>query len=138
MNWAKGEIGCMTMHYWHHELTSVSRDPLVLWYGIHLGVVRAYCMPCWFGNQSPLEWLTGKTPNISEFMDFDFYKFVIWYDPNDPNKGSQTCQKLGRWLGPAKAQGQALVMLLYSEGQWHMVSMINHATCDNRRLCQVS
>jgi len=29
-------------------------------------------------NWSPLEWLTGKTPDISEFMDFDFYQFVIW------------------------------------------------------------
>jgi len=33
----------------HHELPSVSRNPLVLWYGIHLGVTRTNCMP-WFGE----------------------------------------------------------------------------------------
>jgi len=49
---------------------------------------RIACMP-WFG-ELVLEWLTGETPNISEFMDFDFYPFATWYNPNDPDEGRQT------------------------------------------------
>ncbi len=52
-------------------------------------------------------------------MDFDFYQFVIWYDPNDPNNGGQTQWKLGRWLGPTKAHGQGLCYYILKEnGTW--------------------
>jgi len=50
MNWAKGENGMPEDALLvHHEVPSVPRDPLVLWYGIHLGTARADCMP-WIGE----------------------------------------------------------------------------------------
>jgi len=70
-------------------------------------------------NQSLLEQLTGETPDISEFTDFDFYQFVIWYDLNDPNERGQTQLKLGKWLGPTKACGQGLCYyILKDNGTW--------------------
>jgi hypothetical protein len=34
---------------------------------------------------SALEGMTGETPDISTFTEFNFYQFVIYYDPNDSN-----------------------------------------------------
>jgi len=59
-----------------------------------------------------LEKLTGKTPNISKFTEFDFYEFVIYYNPNDSGEDGQAQRKLARWLGPAKGIGQALCYYL--------------------------
>jgi len=73
----------------HHELPSVPRDFLVLGMEYTLAMQEHVACPG-LENQSPLEQLTGKMPDISEFMHFDFYQFVIWYDPNDPAEGGQT------------------------------------------------
>jgi hypothetical protein len=34
-------------------------------------------------DRTPYEVLTGHTPDKSELTDFDFYQFVMYYDPND-------------------------------------------------------
>jgi len=83
-------------------------------------------------HQSPLEQLTGETPDISEFTDFDFYQFVIWYDPNDLDEGGQTQCKLGQWLGPTKVHGQGLCYhILKENGTWTVWSMVWPVTIDN-------
>jgi len=59
-------------------------------------------------------------PNISEYTDYDFYEFVIYYDLNDCGEDGKVCCKLGRWLGLAKSVGQALCYyLLKSNGHFH-------------------
>ena len=74
------------------------RVPNRLWdYGI-----RWVCgiMQCTASNsrslhgRTPLEQLTGETPDISEYLDFSFYDWC-WY--NDNAGLGET--KLGRWLG---------------------------------------
>ena len=74
------------------------RVPNHLWdYGI-CGVCKI--MQCTASNsgrlhgRTPLEQLTGETPNISEFLDFSFYDWC-WYNDN-AGRGET---KLGRWLG---------------------------------------
>jgi hypothetical protein len=70
-------------------------------------------------NQSALKALTGETPNISEYTDFDFYQFVIYYDPNDDSEDGKGCRKLARWLGPSPRVGQGLCYyLLKPNGQY--------------------
>ena len=59
-------------------------------------------------GRSPYEVMTGETPDISEYTDFDFYQFVIYYDPNDMDESGLARRKLGRWLGPSESVGQAL------------------------------
>jgi hypothetical protein len=59
-------------------------------------------------GRTPLEALTGNTPDISEYTEFDFYQFVMYYDPNDADEAGVARRKLGRWLGPSKHVGQAL------------------------------
>jgi hypothetical protein len=67
-------------------------------------------------DRTPYEVLTGHTPDTSELTDFDFYQFVIYYDPNDHNEESGMARrKLGRWLGPSKSVGQALCYYILKE-----------------------
>jgi hypothetical protein len=33
-------------------------------------------------DRSPIETITGETPDISEYMDFDFYQFIKYRDAN--------------------------------------------------------
>ena len=57
-------------------------------------------------DRSPLEAMTGETPDISDFTDFNFYQFAIYYDPNDADDEGKGRRKLGRWLGPSVTVGQ--------------------------------
>ena len=55
------------------------------------------------------EIVTGDTPDISEWMDFDFYDLVWYHDPPDTMSGTtEEIRKLGRWLGVASRVGSAL------------------------------
>jgi hypothetical protein len=59
-------------------------------------------------GRTPLEVLTGSTPDISEYTEFDFYQLVMYYNPNNTDEAGIARRKLGRWLGPSKHVGQAL------------------------------
>jgi hypothetical protein len=53
-------------------------------------------------NRSPIETITGETPNILEYMDFDFYQFVKY---RDATSDQDDPVQLGRWLGIAQEVG---------------------------------
>jgi hypothetical protein len=40
--------------------------------------------------------MTGEKPDISTFTDFNFYQFVIYYDPNDSDDDGKGRRKLAR------------------------------------------
>ena len=44
------------------------------------------------------EQVTGKTPDISEYIDFDFYN-LVWYYPGVHPRISKDDRVLGLWLG---------------------------------------
>ena len=54
-------------------------------------------------NRTPIEIITGDTPDISEYMDFGFYDWVTYR----PNAGLGE-NSLGRWLGVSHKVGQLL------------------------------
>jgi hypothetical protein len=48
-------------------------------------------MSCGDNGRSGYEQVTGETPNISEWLDFEFYDLVWWWDqPNKPNSNDET------------------------------------------------
>ena len=50
-------------------------------------------------GRSGYEQVSGKTPDISEWLDFELYDLVWWWDqPNKPNINDEM-KWLGRWLG---------------------------------------
>ena len=53
-------------------------------------------------GRTPIEKVTGETPDISEYLDFDFYDRV-WYLHQSGEE-----PELGRWLGVARRVGGAL------------------------------
>ena len=64
------------------------------------------------------EQITGRTPDISEFLDFDFYD-LVWYWPHDhPNVG-QTGGELARWVGVSSEQDWIRPLLLVDPSLWH-------------------
>jgi len=64
------------------------------------------------GDWTPMEEITGETPDISEYIDFDFYDWV-WYidNPNDKEEPP----KLGRWLGVAENYGASMCFFVLAQ-----------------------
>jgi hypothetical protein len=85
MNCAEGEIGCFKMHY--HCIMNRWQCSETLWcFGALFTSRICEWVACTNLNDcSALEGMTGKTPDISTFTEFNFYQFVIYYDPNDSN-----------------------------------------------------
>jgi hypothetical protein len=54
-------------------------------------------------GQTPMEQITGETPDISEYLDFGFYDWV-WYKENAGL--GENC--IGRWLGVAHRVGNLM------------------------------
>jgi hypothetical protein len=66
-------------------------------------------------GRTPNEMLTGNTPDISEYMDYEWYS-PLWYYDNAAFP--ETHNTLGRWLGVAHRVGQALCYwILTNSGQ---------------------
>ena len=63
-------------------------------------------------GRTPLECITGETPNISEYLDFGFYDWVTFR--NNAGLGNAA---LGRWLGVSHRVGQLMsYWILYISG----------------------
>jgi len=41
----------------------------------------------------------GQTPNIAEYVDFEFYDLVWWWDKADKMSSTTDPKRLARWLG---------------------------------------
>ena len=52
----------------------------------------------------------GYSPDISEYLTFEWYAWVWYHDPNTPEKS-----KIGRWLGPAHDIGQGLAYYILTD-----------------------
>ena len=72
-------------------------------------------------GRTPLEIITGETPDISEYLDFEFYDWVTFRS----NAGLGEVQ-LGRWLGVSHRVGR-LNVVLDTARKWHS-SFGNHRT----------
>jgi hypothetical protein len=80
-------------------------------------------------GSSGYEQVTGKTPNISEWLDFQFYDLVRWWDlPNKPNINDEMKQ-LGRWLGVSHHVGSGMCYwILADSGQVVSKTSVEHVT----------
>lgn len=83
-------------------------------------------------GRTGIEELTGETPDISDWLDFDFYDLVWWLE--DKKAGTVQEQiRLGRWLGIAHNVGSALCYWILTEAG-HIVARtsVQHVTRDER------
>ena len=58
---------------------------------------------CYASERTPLEYITGETPDISEYLDFTFYDWVTYC----ANAGLGELS-IGRWLGVSRKVGHAM------------------------------
>jgi hypothetical protein len=98
------------------RLTSPTQTPKSLWdfcalYTTDLRnfIVRPLCQQ---HGRTPYEILAGNTPDISEFLEFEWYQSVWYYEPTAfPDQRKH----LARWIGVAHRVGQAMCYWLLPE-----------------------
>ena len=84
-----------------------------------------YCRIAGTDGRTGLERLTGDTPDISEWIDFEFYD-LCWYWTNQTDANES---KIGRWLGVSHRVGSALCYwILTSTGKVIARTTVQHLT----------
>ena len=77
------------------------------------------------------EEVTGKTPDISEYCDFDFYD-LVWYHSGVHPSISQGNIELGRWLGVSHRIGSDMCYWVITErGKVIVERTVQHATSND-------
>jgi hypothetical protein len=81
--------------------------------------------------RTPIEVMTGETPDNSEYTNFDFYGWVKY---KDPNNGLSDDVILWGWLGVAHSVGQAMTYwVLKSNGYLIARSTVRPITAEEMR-----
>jgi hypothetical protein len=65
--------------------------------------IEAYCgdhatYVTWFNGRTGYEQVTGNSPDILEWLDFDFYEMVWYYDRKHPDMTDDD-RSFAYWLG---------------------------------------
>ena len=83
-------------------------------------------------NHTGYEEVTGQTPNICEWLDFEFYDLVWWLDrPTIPDV-TDYVHRLAWWLGISHHVGSDLCYWLITDtGKIISKSSVEHVTCNN-------
>ena len=89
---------------------------------------QIYSRTCHNGQNTGLEKITGDTTDISEWLDFEFYDLVwFWDDRECENKPS-----VGRWLGVSHHIGSALCYyILTDKGEVISRTTVQHIPRDD-------
>ena len=99
-----------------HRLMQHTRTPKRLWDFCTCYVAELRCLtaqPLYsLHGRTPYELVTGDTPDISEYAEFEWYQPVWYYEPS-AFPGDRRI--LGRWLGVAHRIGQAMCYWILPE-----------------------
>ena len=97
----------------------------------HQSKVRQFLPRNKLNGRSAFEQVTGKTPDISEYLDFDFYD-LIWYHPGVHPNFDNEIRQLGRWLGVSHRVGSDMCYwILTVTGHVISESTVQHVTRDD-------
>ena len=128
---AEREIGILSTR-WKSRMAK-KRVPKRLW---DFGLIYESDILCRMARGSNrrtgYEEVFGDTPDISEWLDFEFYDMVWWLDrPNKPDV-SDPVRRLARWLGVSHRVGSDLCYWLITEsGQLISKTSVEHVTRDD-------
>ena len=124
---AEREIGELKKR-WRNRMIR-KKVPKRLWdYGLvyEAGILNR--IPRGNSGRTGLEIVTGETPDISEWVDFEFYDRVWFYDHKKIEMDS-TGRRLARWLGIAHRVGSDLCYwLLLPNGKVLARTTVQHVT----------
>ena len=115
---------------WHSKMTA-KNVPKRLWdFGLKHTAKIMQLLPRNPSNRTGYEMVTGKTPDISEFCDFDFWD-LVWYFPGTHPSVSAADRCLGRWAGVSHNIGSDMCYwIIPVSGMPIADSTIQHVTRD--------
>ena len=82
-------------------------------------------------DRTPIEAVKGKNPEISEYMDFDFYDLLQYHTEKNPRMINDN-QYLGRWMGVTCRIGRNVsYRIMPISGQPIEETNVQHVTCND-------
>jgi len=82
-------------------------------------------------KRSGFEEVFGNTPEIGEWLDFEFYDLVWWWDRSVKPDMTDETRRLARWLGVSHRVGSDMCYWLITEsGQLVSKTSVEHVTRD--------
>lgn len=110
------------------------RIPSRLWcFGIEHQAKLLQFIPRGRNERSGYEMLTGTTPDISEYLDFDFYD-LVWYWRSSHPSLSEHDRELARWMGVAHRVGSDMCYWLMPVSGIPVVNTtVQHVTLEDLR-----
>ncbi len=118
---------------WRNKMGS-RNVPRCLWcFGLKHQARLMHFIPWGHHEQSGYKIITGKTPDISEYLDFDFYD-LVWYWHQPSPSLSEHDRELARWMGVAHRVGLDMCYWLMSVSGVPVVnSSVQHVTAEDLR-----
>ncbi len=118
---------------WRQKMGS-RNVPRRLWcFGLEHQARLMHFIPRGRNDRSGYEIITGKTPNISEYLDFDFYD-LVWYWRSPNPSLSEHDRELARWMGVAHRVGSDMCYWLMPVSGVPIVnSSVQHVTAEDLR-----
>ena len=108
--------------------------PHRLWcFGLKHHAKLMHFIPRGRNDRSGYEMITSKTPDISEYLDFDFYD-LVWYWRSPHPSLSEHDRELARWMGVAHRVGSDMCYWLMPVSGVPVVNTtVQHVIADNLR-----
>ena len=124
---AEREIGLLKQR-WRQRMQD-RKIPTRLWdYGLVYEAGLLSRVARGHDGRSGIERLTGETPDISEWIDFEFFD-MVWYHTNQKSDATEEQAHLGYWLGVAHRVGSDLCYwILTKSGKVVARTTVQHIT----------
>jgi hypothetical protein len=132
---AECEIGFLAKRWWKLRMVMKKSVPKRLWdyYGLVYESELLSQMARGSDRRTGYEEVTtGQTPDISEWLDFEFYDLVWWLDRHTKPNFTDFTRRLARWLGVSHRVSSDLSYWLITEsGKVISKTSVEHVTRDN-------
>ena len=118
---------------WRTTMTS-KNVPRRLWcFGLEHQARLMQFIPRGRNERTGYEMITGRTPDISEYCDFDFYDLVWYWRAPHPSMAEHD-RELARWMGVAHRYGSDMCYwLMPVSGIPIVTTTVQHVTADDYR-----
>ena len=119
--------------HWRHVMTT-NNIPRRLWcFGFEHQDRLMQFIPWGHNEHTGFEMITGTTPDISEYCDFNFYDLVWYWRAPHPSMAEHD-RELARWMGVAHRYGSDMCYwLMPVSGRPIVTTTVQHVTAEDYR-----
>ena len=117
---------------YHRKMVECKAPKRVWEYAMeHAAKMRQFIPRNKLNDRTPIESITGNTPDVSEYLDFDFWD-LVWYFPNAHPSISVDDRALGRWVGVSHRVGSDMsYWIMPVSGKTVSDTTVQHVTRDD-------